>query len=119
MLATLTSLAQVSERIILKDTLVSADTANMAFNSIGSHLKAVQVAAYKISGTVAGSVYMQGTVDGINWVSVTDTLTLTNVATSTKTWTFTATYYNSYRARFISSTGTAAVTAALIRRADE
>ncbi|SEW01993.1 hypothetical protein SAMN05428988_1319 [Chitinophaga sp. YR573] len=112
--------APKSERLLLSSTLTNAATVNLSFNGIGSGLKTIQVAALKVSGTVAGSAYIQATVDGVNWLSVTDTLTLTNVTTNTKVWTFTATNYNSYRAVFTGSGSMAAtITAALLRRADE
>ncbi|KAA2245498.1 hypothetical protein F0L74_05945 [Chitinophaga agrisoli] len=108
------------QRITASDTLTNADTAYLSFNSIGSHLKSIQVSVDKISGTVAGSVFIQATVDGFNWDSVTDTLTLANQANNKRTWFFTNTYYNSYRARSITSgTMQAKINAALLRRGDE
>lgn len=109
-----------SERLRATDTLNNAATVYLSFNGVGSKLKSIQVAATKVSGTVAGTVWIQGTVDGTNWVSVTDTLTLANQALNTKTWIFTATNYNSYRASFTGSgTLKAAISVALLRRADE
>lgn len=57
-------------------TLVPASTGNMVFQYVGT----------KVSGTVAGVVKLQGTLDGVNYVPETDSLILTDVALNTKIW---------------------------------
>lgn len=46
----------------------------------------IQFVGTKISGTVAGTAILYGSVDGTNYVSLGDTLTQTNVTTNTKVW---------------------------------
>lgn len=40
----------------------------------------------KVSGTVAGKVELRGSVDGLTWNYINDTLTLANSTTNTITW---------------------------------
>lgn len=114
--------AQTTKKVT-GDTLTNSDTAYITFTAIGSRLKAIQPSLTKLSGTVAGTVLLQGTVDGTNWVNVnTDTLTLSNTPTiNTKVWLITAgTGYTSYRCRFYTSgTSTALAKAAWLRRTDD
>jgi len=102
------------------DTNTNATTSYVTFNSIGSNLKGIQASVTKISGTVGGTVILQGTVDGTLWVTVSDTLTLTNTATQSKVWVLSATSYNSYRAAF-TTTGTQVsyLKLSYLRRQDE
>lgn len=103
------------------DTNTNATTTYVTFASIKSKVKSFQATVTKISGTVAGTVLLQGTIDGSAWVDLnTDTLTLANQATNTKVWTITSTSYNSYRAKF-TTTGTQVsyMTLAYMRRPDE
>lgn len=45
----------------------------------------IQWYASKISGTIAGTVTLQGSLDGINWVTITGNNTVNNVSISTYT----------------------------------
>lgn len=45
-----------------------------------------QYVATKLSGTVSGSVKLESTIDGVNYVAESDTLSLANVAVNTKMW---------------------------------
>ena len=101
------------------DTAINADTSTINFNSIASKVKSFQATVSKISGTVAGKVYLQGTVDGNAWLNI-DSLVLTNVITNTKVFPAYPTIYNSYRAYFITSgTQQSVLTLAALRRPDE
>lgn len=67
---------------------------------------ALQYVGTKISGTVAGSVKLQGTLDGVNYTYIgTDTLALANQATNTKIWDVSAQKRMKYRFE-ITTTGT-------------
>ncbi len=57
-------------------TSLPSNPGNMVFQYTGT----------KVSGTVAGVVKLEGTLDGVNYVAETDTLALTDVATNTKIW---------------------------------
>ena len=68
-------------------TNTASDTAiykaTSTFNSI-----AIQAVITKISGTVAGTAILKGSLDGINYEAIgADTLTLTNQITNTHIWT--------------------------------
>ena len=83
------------------DTLVNAATVNLNQTVRLSYVNfAFQVVLTKISGTVAGTVILQASLDGTNFVTVpgTDTLTLANVTTNNIIWTLTSTPYLYYRA---------------------
>ena len=110
------------ERVVYpSDTTTNADTNYVTIKSVGSHVKAIQATVTKVSGTVAGTVILQGTVDGIAWVNVnTDTLTLTDQATNTKVWTISSTIYNSYRVQYkTSGTQVSYLNLSYLRRPDE
>lgn len=100
--------------------LVNTDTLQLSFNKIGSGLKSLQMTVVKVSGTVAGKVYLYGVNDGIAPVKL-DSLTLADVATPQTQYTYPAgTKYATYYALFITS-GTVAYTPyfSMVRRPDE
>ncbi|RTL47253.1 MAG: hypothetical protein EKK39_14890 [Sphingobacteriales bacterium] len=94
-------------------------TSYINFNSIQSKVKSIQLTVSKISGTLAGAVYLEGTVDGFAWVGI-DSMPLTDTTIATKVIVLNGTYFNSYRARFV-TTGTQVsnLTMAVLRRPDE
>jgi hypothetical protein len=104
--------------VIAPDTAINTDTVAIVFTGIPSKIKSFQATTKKVSGTVAGKVYLQGTNDG-NWLNV-DSLTVTDVATTTKLFTLTSTIYFSYRAYYI-TTGTqrSILNFSYLRRQDE
>ncbi len=116
------SVAQNQTEIVVKsaaDTSVDADTLVISFTNIGSNVKSFQASVSRLSGTAAGTVILQGTVDG-NWVTLKDTMTLSNQATNTKVWPICQTTYTSYRAYYIASgTQTSKLTFSYMRRPDE
>lgn len=92
------------------DTVVNTATGYVGVTVSGTyHRLALQVVITKISGTVAGTVTIQGSVDGTNYVTVNSgfidatTHTATNVATSTKMFTITGSPYKYYRASYTGS----------------
>lgn len=85
------------------DTLTNTDTLNKVFTvSAGYSSIAVQPVVTKISGTVAGNVIFQGSLDGTNYQDL-DTLALSNVATNSAVFAHAPTPYVHYRVRFITS----------------
>lgn len=101
------------------DTSTNADTVIVQVANMKSKLKAFQITVKKVSGTVGSKVYLQGTIDGSQWVNI-DSLVNTDQSFNTKVVTVTATNYNSYRAWY-PSTGTqkSTLTLAYLRRQDE
>jgi hypothetical protein len=71
---------------------------------------AVQFVATKISGTVAGSVTLQGSLNGTNWATVPSqsAFTATDVASQTAVWKFDGSGFSYYR---LSWTGTGTMSA--------
>ena len=101
-------------------TISTADT--ITWTSVGSHLRGFQYTYTESSGTTAGKVYLQGTING-TWVNL-DSLTLADVTTAqTKVVTYAptaGTLYKSYRwLNTNTSSATGAVVATYLRRSDE
>lgn len=109
--------AQVS--FVSRDTSNAADTVIVTFAGVASGIKSFQTTVTKLSGTVGGKVYLQGTIDGNAWVNI-DSLSNTNIATNTKLFPVTTTHYYSYRAYYISTgTQSSILTFSYMRRPDE
>ena len=67
---------------------------------------AVQVVATKISGTVAGTITVHGSLNGSNWAAITASpFTATDVASQSNIWTFDDSKYLYYRVTW-TGTGT-------------
>jgi heme/copper-type cytochrome/quinol oxidase subunit 2 len=79
----------------VNDTLTNADTAWVYIYSGGTRATtasaiepeglSIQTVVTKVSGTVAGSFALEGTIDGTNWISIASD-TFTNSATNTKSY---------------------------------
>lgn len=64
------------------DTIVNTGTASKVFTATAGYSGVVvQVNLSKISGTGAGTVQMQGSLDGTNYTDIGSAFTITNVAT--------------------------------------
>lgn len=86
------------------DTLSNTDTTSKVLNVSGGFSKITfQVNVSRLSGTAAGSVVLYGSLDGVNYVSTGDTLTLTNQATNTAIWDKGVPAYTYYKVVAISS----------------
>jgi hypothetical protein len=111
--------ANAQRTTLVGRALSNTDTLALNFNSIGSNVKSFQITVVKVSGTVAGKVYLQATDDGILYTKL-DSLTLTDVAAQTKFNIPAHTSYNSYQAYFVTS-GTQSYTPyfTVVRRQDE
>ncbi len=113
--------AQSTKKTVSVDTLVDAETQYITFNPMASKLSSIQVTVKKVTGTVAGKVYLEGTIDG-NYVYL-DSLTLSDQATNTKVFPISkaiGTSYLGYRAKFVTTgTQTSTAAAAWLRRTDD
>jgi hypothetical protein len=86
------ALAQTSTQmpLIAGDTLNDAGTVNKQFTvTAGYSAAGVQIVLTKISGTVAGTTKLQGSLDGTNWEDIGSAFTHTNVASQAKLFTVT------------------------------
>ena len=107
--------AQDTKRVT--KTITAADT--ITFEKIGSNLVAVQYTYTETSGTSAGKVYIEGTVNGT--YKLIDSISLSDVATAqTLHKEFTTTPWLNIRLRNTNtSSATGTVVAAILRRPDE
>ena len=71
---------------------------NAGYSSIG-----IQPVVTKNSGTVAGKVKLYGTIDGTNYISTGDSITLSNVTTNTAIWNVTVKPYAKYKIEAVGS----------------
>lgn len=98
-----TAQAQLRSIPNVADTAINADAVNLSFQSPGyADVTTVQLNIIKISGTVAGSAYVQGSLDNVNWFTVSDTLTLAD-ATQVKIWALGTAQHLYYRVRVVTS----------------
>jgi hypothetical protein len=94
------------------DTILNAGTEYATLKAQNAYTVATfQAVVTKISGTVAGTVVLQASLDGINYVSVgADTLTNTNQTTNTHIWTVEPSKYLYYR---LKATGSGTMSATI------
>jgi hypothetical protein len=86
------TMAQLTTTMPLKagDTIVNTGTVNKAFSSSsGFSAAGIQIVITKISGTVAGTTKLQGSVNGTNWEDIGSAFTHTDVASQAKLFTVT------------------------------
>jgi hypothetical protein len=102
-----------------KDSLVNADTLYINVTPPANDVAGIHCIGTRATGTLAGSVTLQGSLDGTNWATVDTAVTLTNAAYMLVTFPVTAKLpYSRYRFTVITS-GTVKVTGirgVLIRR---
>ncbi len=69
------------------DTVTNTGTAYLTVRNTkeGSDVVAIQVVCTKISGTTAGTLTLQGSLDGVNFYALTDTTSVPNINTFTAT----------------------------------
>lgn len=90
-----------------------ADTLTVDFPSWNVAV-GIQPVITKVSGTVAGTSILYGSIDGSNYVATGDTLTNTNIAKNTKIIKLTTPVYRKYRIITTGSGTMSATTAAYI-----
>lgn len=71
--------------MIAGDTVVNTATVNKQLTTTGNYNAAgVQIVITKISGTVAGTTKLQGSLNGTNWEDIGSAFTHTDVASQAK-----------------------------------
>ena len=111
--------AQIVKQVTLsKTTLTNTDTSKITL-SVDQTVLSVEASVTKTSGTVAGTVKLQGTFDGVNFDDL-NTLTLADQALNRKVMAIpTPLVYPVYRLIFLSSgTNVTAVKAKVLRRSE-
>lgn len=85
------------------DTLVNTTADNVLYPiTAGYENISIEAVVTKISGTVAGTAILQGSIDGVNYKDLnTDTLTLTNVTTNKYIWAITFSPYKYYKINYV------------------
>jgi hypothetical protein len=121
-LVAVTSKAQYNSGPIRVDktkTISAADTT--VLSNVEDDVVSYQYTYVEGSGTSAGKIYIEGTVDGIAWKHIDSSLVLSDVATAQSViGTLTATTYRSYRARCSNtSSATATIYFTLLRRPED
>lgn len=77
--------------LVAGDTIVNTGTSSKIFTaSAGYSGGVIHVVLNKISGTGAGTVQVQGSLDGVNYVNLGSAFTITNVATQSQVFYLTA-----------------------------
>lgn len=92
---------------VSKATNTNTDTSYISVKLPGFYnVVSFQAVQTKSSGTVAGYALLQGSLDGTNFVNISnDTLTLANQAINTKIWTLSNSPYTHYRIAMRTSNG--------------
>lgn len=79
--ATTSAHAQILKTVVpTKDSCVNVDNTSIIVTPTSNNVVAFHFKATKVSGTVAGSAKLQGSIDGTNWVDIGSAYTLTDVA---------------------------------------
>lgn len=83
--------AETCPSVVAGDTVVNTATVNKQIRTTGAYSAAgVRIKLTKISGTVAGTTKLQGSLDGSTWEDIGSAFTHTDVATQTKLFTVTS-----------------------------
>lgn len=91
----------------VKDTITNAETVDLTLRISGLYnVLTLQLNILKLTGTTAGTAFVQGSLDGSNYNTIpgTDTLTLAN-ASQSKAWVLKRSDFLFYRIRTV-GTGT-------------
>lgn len=98
--------AQASVLVPSTATLTNAQTVYIDLPQAtgGYYAVGIQAIVTKVSGTVAGSAIIEGSLDGTNYVTIgSTTLTFADVAVNTIVWAITPSVYQYHRVKFVSS----------------
>ena len=103
----------------VQKTITATDTA--LIKNVASNVISMQYTYIETSGTSAGKIYIEGTDDGVGWVFIDSSLSISdNTNVQTKWLAVTATSFRDYRARCSNpSSATATIYFTLLRRPDE
>ena len=86
------------------DTITNSGTVSATAEIKNAGGIGIQAVVTKISGTVAGTAVLQGSLDGSSYYTIsTDTLTLSDVSSQTLIWTVSENYYINYKVLFTGS----------------
>lgn len=115
----------LSAQINVKTLTVQSSNAvsdTILFNRVVSRVNGFQVTVQKKTGTIAGKIYFEGSLDGIGWARI-DSITLADAAINTKVFPVqksVGTSYLNYRFNTaLTGTQTSTIKATYIRRTDE
>jgi hypothetical protein len=98
--------AQLLRTVIpTKDSCVNSDNTSIDVSPKTNQAVAFHFKATKVSGTVAGSAKLQGSIDGTNWIDVGSAYTITDVATNVAVFEPTKLSFKYYRI-YVATTGT-------------
>lgn len=86
----------------------SSDTMNLQVSTSRNASIGIQYKLSRSAGTAAGTAVLTASIDGVNYVTTSNSFSLTNVATQTVIWVITAPVYRYYR---IITSGATTVTA--------
>jgi len=86
----------------VKDTCVNTDTTIISLTPTSNDVVSFFVKANKVSGTVAGKIYYQTSLDGTNWFTQ-DSTTLSNIAYNLGRYSPTILVWAQYRAQVTTS----------------
>ena len=114
-------LAQTNVKsLVTQSSNAVSDT--ILFNRVVSRINGFQITVQKNTGTVAGKIYFEGSLDGIGWARI-DSIALADAAINTKVFPIqrsVGTAYLHYRFNTApAGTQTSTITATYIRRTDE
>ena len=87
------------------DTNTNTETRNIVTGTTTKDFKyvAVQYVGTKVSGTISGKVYLEASVDGTNYGTIIDSLTLADQTTNTKIFDVSLKPRKTYRFRVVTS----------------
>jgi len=86
------------------DTITNSGTVSATAEIKNAGGVSVQAVVTKISGTVAGTAVLQGSLDGTTYYTfAADTLTLSDVSSQTLIWNVAENYYVNYKVLFTGS----------------
>lgn len=97
---------------VSKATLTNTDTSYLSVRlPFYADIASFQIVDTKNSGTVAGKAYLQGSLDGVNYLTIgADSLTLADQAINTQIWSVSVSPYTFYRIMVKTTGGVSAPT---------
>lgn len=102
--------SQVVQKKVGTETLTNVDTITIAPDAVPDGVSVLfQATVIKASGTLAGKIYLQRSLNGVDYENI-DSLTLTNVARTSKIFSVTGALAPKYQIQIVSSSGTLSAT---------
>lgn len=98
--------AQVVQKKVGTETLTNVDTITIAPDAIPDGVSVLfQATVVRNSGTLAGKIYLQRSLNGVDYENI-DSLSLTNVARTSKIFSVTGALAPKYQVQIVSTSGT-------------